>query len=100
MNNRRLNVLICLFAVLLFAAAPAACAGGPMDDTRMEKMGDWFSALGKSGGEKKQILLQRRIQRRSAKAQNAGREAARSNEKNARKRAQDAGKAARKAQNK
>lgn len=94
MKKSRRKIFLCFLAVFFYAAAPACYPDGGFSDSRMERAGDWFAALGKKGGEKQQFLLRRKIERRAEKARKASLEASRDRKKNARKMAEAAEKRA------
>jgi hypothetical protein len=48
--------------------ATSAFADTRLEDTWMDRTGDWFAVLGKSGSEKEQILFERRTDRATHRA--------------------------------
>jgi hypothetical protein len=51
--------------------ASALAASDVSQDSVVDKAGDWFATLGKSGSEKDQILIQRRSERIAKRMQKA-----------------------------
>lgn len=57
-----------LAGLFLFTSSPIAVGTARAEDSIVDKAGDWFATIGKSGQEKDQILLQRRMDRAAKKA--------------------------------
>lgn len=60
-----------LAGLFLFTSSPMMVGTARAEDSICDKAGDWFATMGKSGQEKDQILLQRKMDRAAKKAGDA-----------------------------
>ena len=69
--KRRGMVVEMVVMLLLAATTPVLAAEMVGNDTAVDRVGDWFATVGKSGIDKDSILAQRRAERAAKRAQQA-----------------------------